>query len=104
MSLMSWSRRVAPALAVLGTAAAGIGVASASILASPGDVCAVRTVAGQEPWVYTTPARTDLKYILSPGDGFRIVAYGTANTYYGHGNGKGDGYIDRSFIRQESCG
>jgi hypothetical protein len=82
-------RTVAVALAV-----AALGLPAAAQAASPGQICNTNDFA----WVRVA----DSGYILLPGDGFRIVAY-AGEEYFGHGNGRPDGFMHRSLINQSSC-
>jgi len=79
------------------SSAGGVG-----IQAQLGQVCNVDVGwPGVEVWANTS--FTAVLYYVGSGDGFRIVAYGANNTYYGHGNGKADGYLGRDYINQSSC-
>lgn len=90
------SIKAGAAVIVASTAlAAGLAAAPANA-AVPGDVC---NLLG--PAAVNVPLGTS--YWLAAGDGFRIVSYADGNRYYGHGNGKPDGYITRTAINQATC-
>ena len=95
--------------AAVGSLLIGAAVAGAAVMpaagqaAEPGQVCnlgpgwpgiEVRSTSSGPGVIY---------YHMYSGEGFRIVAYGANNTYYGHGNGKRDGYLWRDVINQSSC-
>lgn len=90
------SIKTGAAVLVTTTAVAmGLAVSSATA-ATPGQVC--NTIAA-----VTVSVPLGTNYTLPAGAGFRIVDYASGDRYYGHGNGKADGYIPRSVINQSTC-
>jgi hypothetical protein len=77
-----------------------IALPSTAGAANPGEVCNLN----RTEYVTRTPSESsEILYMLFSGAGFRIVEYAGPNYYYGHGNGKANGYIERSSINQSSC-
>lgn len=94
-------RRIVASLAVVVSGALGVaapGVAAAEV----GQVCNVHIA--MTAGVFAEPERVNLRYWMGGGSGFRIVAYGANNTYYGHASGVvTNGYLWREYINQSSC-
>lgn len=94
---------------LISAAVAGAAVMPASgqagevgIQAEEGQVCNILSYwIAAEVWS-TSSGGSTLYYVFS-GDGFRIVSYAANNMYYGHGNGKANGYLNRDAINQSSC-
>lgn len=100
---MKMKLRAAVGSLLISAAVAGAAVMPASgQAAEPGQVCNV-DVGWPGVEVFVTPTGGGILYHVFSGDGFRIVSYGANNTYYGHGNGKANGYLWRDVINQSSC-
>jgi hypothetical protein len=90
---------VSLALAVL--IAALLALPGAVSAAVPGDNCQVHGGAPEPGWTVVTDSGP--WYYLNWPQYFHIEAYGSSETYYGHGNGMSRGYIVRAAINQATC-
>lgn len=92
---------------LISAAVAGAAVMPASgQAAQPGDLCIIEPAGGGYGPVYKNASGLPgdpVLYWLYWGDYFRVVSYGAYDTYYGHGTGKPNGYVDRYEINQASC-
>lgn len=88
---------VASVAAVLVAVVLSPGVASA---ATPGEACQIANTG----YLYPVSVPGGATYYLGYPSYFRVVAYGTSVTYWGHGNGLPDGYMSRSAVNQATCG
>ena len=83
-----------------------VGVPATAQAATPGQQCQLWPAGGGAAGVYPTtntlPDQPAL-YALATNDWFRNVAYGANDTYYGHGAGKPNGYLDRWNVVQSTC-
>lgn len=97
-------RATVGSLLVTAVAAGAAVMPAASQAAQPGDLCWTHwwmPVAHLQ--VLNWPGG-DSMYALAPGGAFRVLGYGHQHTYYGHGNGKPNGYlVDRDAIDQATC-
>lgn len=78
---------------------AASGIAFAGINAVPGDNCQVNSGTA---WTVVTGSSSTQYQLVYPAH-FRVVDYGSTDTYYGHGNNQPDGYIVRAAINQSTC-
>jgi hypothetical protein len=92
ISRISLGSMLACALAV-----AMIALPSAAQAANPGEVCNTNSI------TVIDNSKGEIIYIVEGGTPMRIEAYAGPELYYGHAEGKANGYFLRSQINQSSC-
>jgi hypothetical protein len=100
------ARRIASAITIAAAfGLGGSGSAAAAVTAEPDQVCQIGS--RYFPGLVTRtpiarPSSGDVLYALNTGQWFRVVAY-AGDYYYGHGDGRAHGYMDRDYIDQSTC-
>lgn len=79
--------------------AALIALPSAAQAANPGEVCNTNATTV----VFKNQTTLEISYIVEGGTPMRIEAYAGPEEYYGHAEGKPNGYFFRYLINQSSC-
>jgi hypothetical protein len=67
--------------------------------ANPGEVCNTNATTA----VFRSQTGTEVLYVVAAGTPMRIEAYAGPEEYYGHAQGKANGYFYRYLIDQSTC-
>jgi hypothetical protein len=67
--------------------------------ANPGEVCETNATTA----VFRSQTGTEVLYVVAAGTPMRIEAYAGPEEYYGHAQGKANGYFYRYLINQSTC-
>ena len=84
-------------------AAVVVAVPSAATATDYAPICDVSASPAAGAYVHFDVGLTSPNYWLANGAGFRIEAYASGTTYYGHGSGQVNGYIARSALDHSTC-
>ncbi|MBY8852234.1 hypothetical protein K7G98_29845, partial [Saccharothrix sp. MB29] len=93
-------RKSALSVAVIIACVAVMAMPNSALAAVPGQSCQVVGNAPGAGWSVVSDSGT---YYLNWPQHFHINAYGSPDTYFGHGNDKPKGYILRAAINQGTC-